>query len=185
MAGARTEAGPMVAVRMAAGMHTRVVRMGAAGHIDRAAADILARGGRAAAGIASVEAVGAGVALAEGGRRARRRWRGRVAGDRVTAVVDTAAGIADLRGPRGDICPGPRAVGVMGDLVVVTAVVVTPATVGPVLRTEVTAARVDPVTTTAETRVVTTAPLAARGMAVLTGTHTEILLTVEALMERR
>jgi hypothetical protein len=192
MVGARTEAGPTGAVRMAVEADTRmrVVRMGAAGRIVRAEAegDILARDGRAVAGTCWVgEAAGAGVDLEGGDRRVRRRWRGRAAGDRATAAEDMAAGTAVLRGRLADIRPGLKAVELTGDLATVTAeatVVVTLATVGLAMRTADTAAPVDLLTTTSGTRADTTATLVGHEVAVDTATRTEIRAMVAVVMGR-
>lgn len=191
MVGARTEAGPTGAVRMVGevGTRTRAVRMGAAGLIARAevVGDILAPAGRAEAGACLVEAAGAVVDLAEGDR-VRHRWRGQVAGDRATPVADMAVGTAVLRGRRAGIPPGLKAVELTGDLGMVTAeamVVTTLATVGPAIRTAATVPPVDGGMATAETPAATTATMAGREVAVLTGTHTEIRATHAVDMERR
>jgi hypothetical protein len=181
MVGARTEAGPTGAVRTVeeAGTRTRAVRAGAAGRIARAeVGDILARGGRAAVG------------LAEDDRRVRNRWRGRVAGDRVTATAGTweiAAGTVVLRGRRGDIRPGRKAVELTDDPAMVTAedtVVATLATVGPAIRTAVTVPLVDPLMATGEIRAATTGLVPVGEVVRGTGTRMEIRAMVAAVMGR-
>ncbi len=151
------------------------------------AAATLARVGRAAAGIPLAEAVEAAVDLAEGGRLARRRWRGRVVGDRLEA--ERTAG---LRGRRADIRPVAMAGEVTAGRVAVTAattLATTLAIIGPDTRTavmtEAPGTQADPVTAVVETTAVTPAPMAVPGRAVGTGTLTEIRAAGAVATERR
>jgi hypothetical protein len=187
MAGARTEAGPTGAVRTAgeADIHTRAVRMVAAGRVTRAAevAGTLARGGRAVVGTCLVEERGAVVDLAEDGRRAGHRSEGRAAGDREMEAEDMPAGTVALRARRVDTRRVTTAAGVTDGRVTDTAARMV-AAVGRAIRTAATADRVDPVIATVETRAVTTALPVEVGMAA-TGTHTEIRAMGAAVMVRR